>query len=199
MQKSLQGDSVMNRASSLIIAVSILLISCSSTQYRDASKDKGSMDWGPREIKTTVNKMVNSLYTYLKNDWNKPALIKVQRITNDTAEHIDTKMLADEIVTNLIQMRIQFIEESYTKETIEEMEKGMTGLIDPDSAIPAGNLKSPNFFFYGTINENVRYVGGKKVQYLTVTLTIKELKTGLTRWQDRQEFLKATTTDRIDF
>lgn len=195
----MQGDSVMKRASSLIIAISILLIGCSSTQYRDASKDKGSMEWGPREIKTTVNKMVDSLYTYLKNDWNKPALIKVQRIRNDTADHIDTKMLADEIVTNLIQKRIQFIEESYTKESIEEIEKGMTGLIDPDSAIPAGNLKSPNFFFYGTINENVRYVGGKKVQYLTVTLTIKELKTGLTKWQDRQEFLKATTTDRIDF
>jgi uncharacterized protein (TIGR02722 family) len=189
----------MNRASSLIFAILLISLGCSSTQYRDASKDKGSMEWGPREIKTTVNKMVNSLYAYLKNDWNKPALIKVQRIRNDTAEHIDTKMLADEIVTNLIQMRIQFIEESYTKETIEEMEKGMTGLIDPDSAIPAGNLKSPNFFFYGTINENVRYVGGKKVQYLTVTLTIKELKTGLTKWQDRQEFLKATTTDRIDF
>ena len=189
----------MNRASSLIIAVSIMLIGCSGTQYRDASKDKGSMEWGPREIKTTVSKMVSSLYGYLKNDWNQAALIKVQRIKNDTAEHIDTKMLADEIVTSLIQMRIQFIEESYTKESIHEMEKGMTGLIDPDSAIPAGNLKSPNFFLYGTINENVRYVGGKKVQYITVTLTMKELKTGLTRWQDRQEFLKATKTDRIDF
>ncbi len=189
----------MNRASSFIIAVSIVLIGCGSTQYRDASKDKGSMEWGPREIKTTVNKMVGSLYNYLKNDWKQPAMIKVQRIKNDTAEHIDTKMLADEIVTSLIQMRIQFIEESYTKESIHEMEKGMTGLIDPDSAIPAGNLKSPNFFLFGTINENVRYVSGKKVQYLTVTLSMKELKTGLTRWQDRQEFLKATTTDRIDF
>ena len=189
----------MNRASSLIIAVSIMLIGCSGTQYRDASKDKGSMEWGPREIKTTVSKMVSSLYGYLKNDWNQAALIKVQRIKNDTAEHIDTKMLADEIVTSLIQMRIQFIEESYTKEAIEEMGRGMTGLIDPDSAIPAGNLKSPNFFLYGTINENVRYVGGKKVQYLTVTLSMKELKTGVTRWQERQEFLKATATDRIDF
>ncbi|MBP7739051.1 MAG: hypothetical protein KA369_23990 [Spirochaetes bacterium] len=189
----------MKKVSLSIIAISILLIGCGSTQYRDASKDKGSMEWGPREIKTTVNKMVGSLYNYLKADWKQPALIKVQRIKNDTADHIDTKMLADEMVTSLIQMRIQFIEESYTKESISEMEKGMTGLIDPDSAIPAGNLRSPNFFLFGNINENVRYVNGKKVQYLTVTLSMKELKTGLTRWQDRQEFLKATTTDRIDF
>ncbi len=70
---------------------------------------------------------------------------------------------------------------------------------DQDSAIPVGNLKSPNFFLFGTINENVRYAGGKKLQYLVVTLTMKELKTGLLKWQDRQEFLKATTTDRISF
>ncbi|MBN1495606.1 MAG: hypothetical protein JXA07_02480 [Spirochaetes bacterium] len=189
----------MKRGLLLLMAASILLAGCSGTQYRDASKDKGSMEWGPREIKTTVNKMVASLHSYLKDDWARPALIRVQRIKNDTAEHIDTRLLVNEIVTSLIQKRIQFTEESYTKESIEEMERGMTGLIDPDSAIPAGNLMSPNFFLYGNINENVRYVGRNKVQYLTVTLAIKELKTGIIRWQDRQEFLKATATDQIKF
>jgi uncharacterized protein (TIGR02722 family) len=189
----------MNRAALMIIAISILLISCGSTQYRDASKDRGSMDWGPREIKTTVNKMVGSLYTYLKNDWNKPTLIRTQRIKNDTAEHIDTRMLADEIVNSLIQMRIEFVDDTYTREAIQEMEKGMTGLIDQDSAVPVGNLKSPNFFLFGNISENVRYDGGKKLQYIVVTMKLQELKTGMLRWQDRQEFLKATSTDRISF
>jgi len=184
----------------LAIGVSLMFIGCGGgTQYRDASKDTGSMEWGPREIKTTVIKMVGSLHKYLKSDWNQPTLIKVQRIKNDTAEHIDTKMLADEIVTNLIQMRIQFVDDSYSKEALTEMEKGMTGLVDPDSAVPVGNLKSPNLYLYGTISENVRYVGGKKVQYLVVTLAMKELKTQLLKWMDRQEFLKATTTDRISF
>ncbi|HPN12496.1 MAG TPA: hypothetical protein PLA65_10565 [Spirochaetota bacterium] len=189
----------MNRAAVLVIAISILAVSCGSTQYRDASKDKGSMEWGPREIKTTVNKMVGSLYTYLKSSWNKPALIQTQRIKNDTAEHIDTRMLADEIVNNLIQMRIEFVDDSYTREAIKEMEKGMTGLIDPDSAVPVGNLKSPNFFLFGHITENVRYDGGKKIQYIVVTMKLKELGTGVLRWQDRQEFLKSTSTDRIGF
>jgi uncharacterized protein (TIGR02722 family) len=189
----------MSRAVLLVIAISLLTVSCGSTQYRDASKDKGSMEWGPREIKTTVNKMVGSLYSYLKGSWNKPALIRTERIKNDTAEHIDTRMLADEIVNNLIQMRIEFVDDSYTKEAIKEMEKGMTGLIDPDSAVPAGNLKSPNFFLFGTISENVRYDGGRKLQYIVVTMKLKELATGVLRWQDRQEFLKATITDRIGF
>ncbi len=189
----------MKRACAISVLCALTVLSCGGTQYRDASKDKGSMEWGPREIKTTVDKMVNSLHAYLKNEWNQPALIRLQRIKNDTAEHIDTKMLADEIVTNLIKMRIQFLDDAYTKETISEIEMGMTGLIDPESAIPVGNLKSPNFFLYGTINENVRYVGGKKVQFLVVTVSMKELRTGLLKWQERQEFLKATVTDRITF
>lgn len=189
----------MNRAALLVIAISIAAASCSSTQYRDASKDRGSMEWGPREIKTTVNKTVTSLYSYLKGTWNKPALIRTQRIKNDTAEHIDTKMLAEEIVNNLIQMRIEFVDDEYTKEAIQEMEKGMTGLIDPDSAVPVGNLKSPNFFLFGNITENVRYDGGKKLQYIVVTMKLREVATGVIRWQDQQEFLKATSTNRIDF
>src|SRR3990172_12598840 len=129
------------KSTALIIVFSLLLVGCSGTQYRD-----------------------------LKSDWSQPALIKIQRIKNDTAEHIDTKMLADEIATSLIQMRIQFVDDAYSKEAIQEMERGMTGLVDPDSAIPAGNLKSPNFFLFGSINENVRYTGGKKLQYLVVTI-----------------------------
>ncbi|MBN2080473.1 MAG: hypothetical protein JW838_15990 [Spirochaetes bacterium] len=189
----------MKRTCVIAVLCAMTVLSCSGTQYRDASKDKGSMEWGPREIKTTVDKMVNSLHAYLKNEWNLPALIRLQRIRNNTAEHINTKMLADEIVTNLIKMRIQFLDDAYTKEAISEIEMGMTGLVDPESAIPVGGLKSPNFFLYGTINENVRYVGGKKVQFLVVTVAIMEIKTGILRWQEKQEFLKATSTDRISF
>jgi uncharacterized protein (TIGR02722 family) len=189
----------MSRSSLLIIAISILAISCGSTQYRDPSKDKGSEEFGAREYKTTANKMVGSLYNYLKIEWNKPALIRTERIKNDTSEHIDTKFLADEIVNSLVQKRIEFLDASLTKEQIKEIEKGMTGLIDPDSAVPAGNLKSPNFFLSGNISEKVLFDSGKKIQYLVVTMKLIEVKTGQLRWQDRQEFLKATPTTKISY
>jgi len=189
----------MKRGIAVVVSCVIFALGCSGTQYRDPSKDKGSREWGPKEIKETAAKMVTSLYNYLKNEWNQPALIKVQRIRNDTSEHIDTAMLADEIVTSLIQKRIQFVNDDYSQEQIKEIEMGMTGLVDPDSAIPVGNLKSPNFFLYGTIKENTRYVGGKAIQYLVVTLEMKELKSNLVRWMERQEFLKASRTTPISF
>ena len=189
----------MKKMSYLIIALVLVTAGCGGTQYRDASKDKGSRTWGPKEIKTTVNTMVGSLYKYLKNDWKQPALIQVKKIRNRTSEHIDTRILADEMVTSLIKKRIQFIDAEYNKDAISEMEKGMTGMIDPEYAIPVGELQSPNIFLYGEISDNVRFVKGKQLQYLVVTLKLKELRTGRLLWQDRQEFMKATKTDKISF
>lgn len=193
----------MKRKSSLIIlslSMAMFLASCGGgTQYKDASKDKGSREWGPREIKTTVGTMVNSMAGYLKNEWKQSALLQVQKIRNKTTEHIDTQMFADELTTNLMKRRIMFVDPSYTKEALQEIEKGMTGVVDPDSAIPVGQLKSPNFYLFGEINDNVRNVGGKRLQYLVVTLKLKNIATGMLVWQEQQEFLKSSKTDKISF
>jgi PBP1b-binding outer membrane lipoprotein LpoB len=121
--------------------------------------------------------MVTSLYKFLKEDWNKPAFIQIKRFSNKTSEHIDTDLLMNEIRTRLIQKRIKFIDDSMDADAIKEMEKGQTGLIDQDSAIPVGEMKSPNFYISGDIRENVRYVNGKTVQLLTVTLMLYDLRT----------------------
>lgn len=182
----------------LLSSAVVLIIGCSSVQYKDASKDKGSKQWGPREVKTTVNTMVNSMYSYLKEE-GKDSYIQVKRIKNETSEHIDTKMISQEIVTNLIKKKIKFISEEYTRDALEEMKKGMTGMIDQDSAIPAGELKSPNLYLYGDIRESTGYDKKKQRQYLVVTLTLKELRTGVQLWQEQQEFFKISKTDEIRF
>lgn len=184
----------------LSVALLVLVIGCGGkTQYEDVNKAEGSMEWGPKEIKTTVNKMVSSLYTFLKDDWKKPAFIQVQKFRNMTSEHIDTELVVGEIRTKLIKQRIKFIDDSLDQEALAEIAKGQTGLIDADSAIPAGEMKSPNFYLTGSIRENVRYVDGKKKQYLKVTLTLVNIKTRVTEWQDEQEFLKSTKTDKISW
>jgi len=186
----------MKKVSLFLIALSLIVSCGGGTQYKDPAKDKGSVQWGPKEIKDTVSIMVKSLHTYLKEE-KKAAYIQVQRIKNLTSEHIDTDMLSNEMVNNLIKLRIKFIDQSFTKEAMAEIEKGMTGMIDPDSAIPAGALKSPNFYLYGDINDNVRNVSGKTVQYLVVTVKMKELKTGIQVWQEQKEFLKSSANTKV--
>ncbi len=189
----------MKKAIGIMVFAIVLLSSCGGgTQYRDPNKDKGSGTWGPYEIKRTTKKMVDSLYKYLKST-KKEALLQVKRIRNRTSEHISTKLLSNQITTNLIQKRISFLDDEMDASAIKQMKQGMTGMIDPDYSVPVGKLQSPNLYLYGEISENVRYVGGKKVQYLVVTLKLRELATRRLKWQDRKEFLKATSTDRVSF
>lgn len=188
---------IMKRVSAFLALSVFILISCGGTQYRDVAKDKGSMEWGPKEVKDTVKVMVGSMYGFLKDEWKKPAFIEVKKFRNKTSEHIDTKMVSDEITTNLIKKRIKFIDRSLTNDAIKEMEMGMTGLIDPDSAISPGNLKSPNFYLTGDIRDNVRTVGGKRLQYLVVTLKLVRLGTGISEWQEQKQFLKATSKRKL--
>jgi uncharacterized protein (TIGR02722 family) len=177
--------------------ITLLFTACGGgTQYRDPAKDKGSMEFGPKEIKMTVNKMVGSMYDFLKNEWKQPAFLQVQKFRNKTSEHIDTQMITNEIATNLLKKRIYFIDDTLTQEALKEMEQGMTGLIDPESAIPAGQAKSPNMYLSGDIIDNVRTVGGKRLQYLVITLKLINLKTRLVEWQEQQEFLKSTSTNK---
>jgi len=181
------------------IALIFFMSGCAGTQYLDANKAEGSSTWGPKEIKLTVKKMVGSLYLNLKNEWKKETLIQVRKIRNRTSEHIETRILSDQIVNNLLEKRIQFVDPSYTKEALEEMQKGMTGIVDSEYAIPVGELQSPNLYLYGEIHDNVRFVGGKRLQYLIVTIKLKSLRTGRLIWQGQKEFLKSTKTKNISW
>jgi PBP1b-binding outer membrane lipoprotein LpoB len=165
-------------------AAFVIAISCGGgKQYRESLGDK--------EIKQTVNVMVSSLYSYLKKDWKNPALLEIQRIENHTSEQLNTRLLATEIVTNLVKKRIRFVDKSYTKEALLEIEKGMTGIVDPESAVPAGMLKSPNFFLYGTITQSDKNI--------VVTLSLKEIATGMVNWQDHKSFSRSAGSGNISF
>ena len=183
-----------------VLFLSLVFSACGSTvEYGDANKDKGSAEWGPKEIKMTTSMMVDSIYSYLKDEWKQPAFLQVKKFQNKTSEHIDTKMISEEIVTQLIKKRISFVDDSLTAEALEEMEKGMSGMIDPDSAVPMGYLKSPNMYLTGDVRDNVRTVKGKNVQYLVVTLKLYNLKTGIIMWQEQKEFLKTSKNTKISF
>jgi len=178
----------------LIIIVGFAMQCASGTQYRKVSSDEGSGEWGPKEVQETVNTMVGALEVYLKQN-EKAVFIQLNAIKNRTSEHIDTKMLADKIATSLVQRKIRFIDVSQRDAALKEIETGQTGIIDSDSAVAAGQLKSPNFFITGDITDNQRHVDGKRIQYLVVTLKLVAVATTEVKWQNQKEFLKETKED----
>ena len=184
----------------LSIGLLILVVSCGGgVQYEDPNKAAGSREWGPKEIKATADVVVKSLYAFLKDDWKKPAFIQVKKFRNKTSDHIETDLLISEIRSRLIKQRITFIDDSLDAEALEEIEKGQTGLIDPDSAIPTGEMKSPNLYLSGSITDSVDESGGKRRQYLKVSFTLNEIKTRIQVWEENKDFYKISKSDQIGF
>jgi uncharacterized protein (TIGR02722 family) len=177
----------------IFISTVLFQMSCSpEVRYETGiTEDHGTREWGPLEIKLTVEKMVDSIYDYLSDDWEGPVYLQVKKFRNRTADHIDSRLITDELSTQLMKRRITFIDDSLTEEAMQEMERGMTGMYDSETAIPTGSLKSPNLYLTGDIRESVSQKGNRDLQYLVVTMKLYELETGEIKWQDQAHFLKS--------
>jgi len=187
------------KISHLVFAV-IFLAGCSSVQYKDPDKAKGQSGWGYYEINATTEKMVDSMFNYLKSDWAKECLIQVKKVRVKTSDHdIKPKMLENAIVTNLIKKKIAIHSDQFFKDTLKEIEKGQTGLIDPNYAIPVGELQSPNMFLSGLIETNTSGVDRDETISIDVTFTLQEIKTGRILWQDQKRFLKEVKRSGISY
>lgn len=186
----------MRRILLLILASMLFLGGCATgTTYIDPAKPVGARGWGAFEVKQTAAGMVSDLFAHLSSR-QEPILIAFKPIRNRTSEHIDTEMLAAEIRASLIAKKIYFVQLNLRGEIIKEMAIGQSGLID-DSAIPIGNLKSPNYYLEGVITDSTNFVEGRSLQYIVVTLSLTRAQTGVTEWARNQEFLKSTKENTI--
>jgi PBP1b-binding outer membrane lipoprotein LpoB len=173
-----------------------LFIHCigKSVRYIDPETSDGTPEWGPAEIHGTTETMVNSLYDHL-NKKKKPSFLELEKVDNSSSEHIDTKILTNEIVSSLIKKEIIFVDKTKRSEAIKEIELAQKGLVRGDSEIKAGNLLSPNLKLSGEINDNVNYTDGKKQQYIVITMKLISLETGALEWQNEKKFLKVSKVE----
>lgn len=180
----------------LIIAATLAIMAAScmpNVKYHKESEisvKKGMPEWGAFEIKMTVIKMVNSLYDYLKNQYKKPVFLQVKKFSNRTSEHIDSSLVTDEITTELIKMKIRFIDDTLTGESEAEIARGKSGSVDQSTAVAEGQLKSPNLYLTGDIREAVASDNKKDLQYIVVTMKLYDIATGEILWQEHARFLK---------
>jgi PBP1b-binding outer membrane lipoprotein LpoB len=189
---------IMKRLSISILSILSLFLfaSCATaTAYQDPAMPAGARGWGAYEVKETARAMVSDLNTHLSSK-DEPILIAFKPIRNRTSEHIDTEMLANQIRASLIEKKIYFVQLNLRGEIIQEMALGQSGVID-ESAIPIGNLKSPNYYLEGVITDTTNYVEGRSVQYIVVTLNLTRTRTGVMEWTRNKEFLKSTRDEKI--
>ncbi|MCW7493032.1 penicillin-binding protein activator LpoB [Leptospira sp. 2 VSF19] len=178
----------------LSILVPFLFVSCSSVSYQKIDKARATKQWGVLEVKETARSMSHSLSTYYKSDL-KTGYLEWKAIQNSTSEHIDTKLISNEILNQLTKDKIPFVDTSIREEASVEMAFGKTGMVSPDSRLAVGKFKSPSHKIKGEINEVVNFESGSRIQYITVTLFLVSLETNQIVWSEQTNFLK---TSRVE-
>lgn len=181
------------------IIILFFSINCKGdTQYADPNRSQGGPTWGPYEIKITVKKMTRSLRAFLDKR-NKPVYIRVARIKNRTSEHINTRLLTGEMAAGLIKSGINFIDDSLSKEAIEEMSRKLKISKSIQNAYLNKKLPKPNLLLYGMINDEIKFKNGSRYQYIYIIFKLRDIKTKRQVWQKMVDFYKKTERPKISF
>lgn len=175
-----------------------LLASCSSptVKYGDATSAKPvSTDFGSSDLQQTVNTMVNSMLTFppiVELTRNRRPIIEVARVNNKTMQHIDTQSITDSIRTRLLRSgKFRFTDRSSDAQTIEEIRAQQeTGLNDQNSAAQFGQQCSAEFLLVSNLSEIKQKDDDIVDVYYKITMSLKNLKTGILEWSDEQEIRK---------
>ena len=185
------------------ITICLALCACAETQVIDLNDEKeisrmqNVMELEYRDWTNTAEKMTKSMISsgVLKQ---KP-VIAIAGIKNDTAQRFDTDILVKKIRTTLVNSGAAQIATNYSGEdsTSNNM-RTLRGDAEYDQSTIAnrGTLVAPNMSLSGKmLQRNLKLESGwfssvdTRVEYY-LQLTLTDLKTGLSVWEDEQQIIK---------
>jgi len=165
----------------------------SSTKYLDEDETRPSAEWGPFELRATINKLATEISDYL-NENDKNAILAISKMRNESSEHIDTEMITRELISKLLQNKVNFIDRSKREEAIKESIFGKQGVTKENKDV---QLETADYVLDGVVLDNVRYVDTKKIQYIIVSFQMTKLSSGRIVWQGEQKFLKESKSPLV--
>ncbi len=187
------------------MALCLALCACGGTRVVDLNdKDDVAtmqhvMELEYRDWTNTAEKMTESMIKsgVLKSE-SKP-VIAIADIINDTTQRFDTDILTKKIRTTLLksgtaQIATNFSGEDSTSNAVRA-QRGNTEY-DQNTIVKSGTLVAPNMSLSGKmLQRNLKLESGwfsavdTRVEYY-LQLTLTDLKTGLSVWEDEQPIVK---------
>ena len=187
-------------------AICLALTACAEPRVvdlndsRDVASMQNVMELEYRDWTNTAEKMTKSMIDsgVLKGD--KKPIIAVTDIKNDTMQRFDTDILAKKIRTTLMKSGAVQITTNFTGEDATSMKVrvNLRGNKEYDQSTVAntGTLVAPNMSLSGKmLQRNLKLESGwfssvdTRVEYY-LQLTLTDLKTGLSIWEDEQPIIK---------
>ena len=187
------------------IAICLALCACAETQVidlndaNDVSRMQNVMELEYRDWTNTAEKMTKSMISSGVLKRTPKPVIAIADIKNDTAQRFDTDILVKKIRTTLVNSGTAQIATNYSGEdsTSSNM-RTLRGDAEYDQSTIAnrGTLIAPNMSLSGKmLQRNLKLESGwfssvdTRVEYY-LQLTLTDLKTGLSVWEDEQQIIK---------
>lgn len=190
------------------IMLGLTLCACGGVRVVDLDNEKevatmqDVMELEYRDWTNTAEKMTQSMLKSGAFRAVKNPVIAIGNIKNDTQQRFDTDMLTKKIRTTLLKSGTAQIATNFSGEdTTTEKMRSMRANAEYDQEIIAktGTLVAPNMSLSGKmLQRNLKLDSGwfssvdtRTEYYLQLTLT--DLKTGLSVWEDEQPIIKEGT------
>lgn len=190
------------------ITLCAILAACGGTSVVDLNNEKevanmqNVMELEYRDWTNTAEKMTQSMISSGALNQTQKPVIAIANIVNDTTQRFDTDILIKKIRTTLLksgraQIATNFSGEDLTTEKMRS--KRSDAEYDQSTIAKTGTLVAPNMSLSGKmLQRNLKLDSGwfssvdtRTEYYLQLTLT--DLKTGLSVWEDEQPIIKEGT------
>ena len=187
------------------IALCAVLAACGGTRVVDTNNAKevasmqNVMELEYRDWTNTAEKMTESMLASGALKQTQKPVIAIGNIVNDTQQRFDTDILTKKIRTTLLksgtaQIATNFSGEDLTSEKMRNMRTNAE--YDQNTIAKTGTLVAPNMSLSGKmLQRNLKLDSGwfssvdSRVEYY-LQLTLTDLKTGLSVWEDEQPIIK---------
>lgn len=192
----------------LPITLCLALCACGGTRVVDLNDEKDVaamqdvMELEYRDWTNTAEKMTESMMQSGAFKKVKDPVVTIGNIVNDTQQRFDTDILTKKIRTTLLksgtaQIATNFSGEDLTSEKMRAQRNNAE--YDQETIAKAGTLVAPNMSLSGKmLQRNLKLESGilssvdTRVEYY-LQLTLTDLKTGLSVWEDEQPIIKEGT------
>ena len=187
-----------------VIAVAVLATGCAATtRTLDPNEDTIHYDanYDFSDKKEIVASLTDSLMnTPLLNRESGKPIIVTYGITNETAEHINTGGISDDIRLSLIKAgEYRFVNRKQRDNVLAEADFQYAGFVPPEQRIVEGRQLGANYILSGTLrsiekNQPRQWrLNKRKLVYYSLNLEMTNIQTGEVSWADNVEIARESS------
>ncbi len=187
-----------------VIAVAVLATGCAATtRTLDPNEDTIHYDanYDFSDKKEIVASLTDSLMnTPLLNRESGKPIIVTYGIANETAEHINTGGISDDIRLSLIKAgEYRFVNRKQRDNVLAEADFQYAGFVPPEQRIIEGRQLGANYILSGTLrsiekNQPRQWrLNKRKLVYYSLNLEMTNIQTGEVSWADNVEIARESS------